>query len=622
MCGISAYLGPDTVAGKSFAERANQMLAHRGPDDLGLYVGDGSVLGHRRLAIVDLTPAGHQPMISPDGRWVIVYNGEVYNHLELRSKLCSAWDFRSRTDTETVMAALALHGPAALEQMVGMWALALWDAREKRLLISRDRYGQKPLYWRECADGSLRFASEIKPLLESEEMPAIYAPAMAEYLATGNYGHLRERTFFRDILSFPPAHWAFVRQGDAGPSPRRYWRFPIRPRAERRPYDEVVRRQFREAFEQAVSSQLMSDVAVGATLSGGLDSSAVVGAMIEHGGKSQVAIFTAQASGSAFDESSYVRDVERKWSGSLQIQWIPLERIPLSTSLSETVRIQEEPFGDPSIMAHGMLMEAARRASVPVILGGQGGDELLLGYHYMRDSLLASWLRSGKMMRLVGEARALSLKPRSLARIGLAAFLPEVESRSRRYSRQRRRAWLTSALRNVGRDELPRLASSSDISSVWLETVEQTTLPHLTHYDDRNGMAKSIEGRMPFLDHRLADVVGSIDERAFLRSGSSKRILRDACGDLLPPTVLNRQDKVGFFTPLTGMIKAEWQWVLEMISDDYARSLNLFDVDAVKRLLYNVRQASNGIIDEPLYVWRALSARIWAETFNVRPVEG
>src|ERR1700730_4072452 len=233
MCGISVYLGPDSAKGKTFAERANRLLTHRGPDDEGIYVGDGVVLGHRRLAIVDLSAAGHQPMISPDGRWVIIYNGETYNHLDLRTRLCRDWNFQSRTDTETVMAALALNGPAALEQMVGMWALALWDTHERRLLLSRDRYGQKPLYWRSNPDGSLRFASEMKPLLENEEQPAMYAPAIAEYLATGNYGHLVERTFFRDVFSFPPAHWAFIKLGDQRPSPNRYWRFPIRPKKER-----------------------------------------------------------------------------------------------------------------------------------------------------------------------------------------------------------------------------------------------------------------------------------------------------------------------------------------------------------------------------------------------------
>jgi len=505
--------------------------------------------------------------------------------------------------------------------MVGMWALALWDTQEKRLLVSVDRYGQKPLYWRNNPDRSLCFASEIKPLLENEEQPALYAPAIAEYLATGNYGHLGERTFFRDVFSFAPAHWAFIKLGDQRPSPIRYWRFPIRPKKERRPYDDTVRRRFRDAFEEAVSSQLMSDVPVGATLSGGLDSSAVVGAMVAHDERSQLPVFTAQAAGSPFDESRYVRDVEKRWSGSLQIHWVPLERMPISSVLQEAIQIQEEPFGDPSISAHGMLMAAARKAGVPVILGGQGGDELLFGYPYMLDSLLTTWLREGKVSAVLTEASSLGIKPASLVRMGLAALLPKEERRARLHSRQQRRSWLTPMLRNTGRNGLPQLAPQGDASALWLETVERTTLPHLTHYDDRNGMARSIEGRMPLLDHRLADVVGSTDEQAFLNQGRSKRILREACGNFLPREVLNRKDKIGFYTPLQAMLKSEWQWVMQMISDDHARSLNLFDIGAVKSLVKRVSQNSNHNIDNALCVWRALSVRVWAEAFDVSPIE-
>jgi asparagine synthase (glutamine-hydrolysing) len=617
MCGIAVYLGTNIEFGRRFGERANGMLKHRGPDDEGIFTDHQIAMGHRRLAIVDLSSAGHQPMVSPDKRWVIAYNGEIYNHLEIRQTLCKGWDFQSRSDTETLLAALAINGPESLESMVGMWAFALWDSRKQQLLISRDRYGQKPLYWRCCNDGSLRLASEIRPLIDEGEHPIMYATAVAEYLATGNYGHLGERTFFRDIYSLPPAHWAIIKPGDKRPSPVRYWRFPVLPKKERRPYDETVRRQFRDGFEEAVTSQLMSDVPVGATLSGGLDSSAVVGAMVAHGRKTQIPIFTAQAPGSAFDESRYVKDVEKRWSESLQIHWVSLEKMPISSQLQETIRIQEEPFGDPSICAHGMLMTAARKAGVPVILGGQGGDELLFGYPYMRDSLLATWLREGKVSSVLTEARILGIGPTGLVRMGLAAFLPEAERRARQHSRQRKRYWLTPMLRDIGQNGLLQLASAGDASTLWLETVERTTLPHLTQYDDRNGMAKSIEGRMPFLDHRLADVVCSTEQQAFLNQGLSKRILREACEDFLPQSVLKRRDKIGFFTPLGAMLQAERHWVLAMLSDDYARALDLFNIKAIKALLEGVIQTHSSNIDDVLRVWRALSVRVWAETFSL-----
>jgi asparagine synthase (glutamine-hydrolysing) len=616
MCGIAAYLGGADGSGGAFVLRANRLLAHRGPDDEGSFMEGPVALAHRRLAIVDLSVAGHQPMVSPDGRWVLVYNGEVYNHDRLRPRLCRGWPFRSSSDTETVLAALALNGPAALEQMVGMWALLLWDRREQRLLVSRDRYGQKPLCWRRGPDGSLRFASEIKPLLADDEQPALDPIAVAEYLATGNYGHLGARTFFRDVASFPPAHWAWVRPGDAGLMPQRYWRFPVVPARDRRPYDDAVRREFRRAFDEAVRSQLMADVPVGATLSGGLDSSTVVGAIASGGAKTPVPVFTAQAEGSRFDETPYVRAVEARWGGRLQIHWVRVERLPLSETLERAVCEQEEPFGDPSIIGHGLLMDAARAARVPVILGGQGGDEVLFGYPHMGQTLVANSLRAGRLTWAVPEMRALGLGWRTVCRVGLSSLLPGLERRARHRARLRRRAWLTPALRDAARNGRLPLASLSDLSGVWLENVERFALPHLTHYDDRSSMARSIEGRMPFLDHRLADLLAGVDERAFLAGGRLKRVLRDACGDLLPDSVLARRDKIGFFTPLADRLREEAGWVRQRLADDCARELGLFDPEDACRQLDRVA-AGTGDGEAVRRVWRALAVRVWAETFRV-----
>jgi asparagine synthase (glutamine-hydrolysing) len=619
MCGIAGYVGPDRAAGRAFAARANHLLAHRGPDDEGTYVGDGVVLAHRRLSIVDLSAAGHEPMISPDGRWILVYNGEVYNHEALRPRLDRSWAFRSRCDAETVLAALALDGPAALEAMVGMWALLLWDAAERRLLVSRDRYGQKPLYWRRGPDGSVRFASEIRPLLEVGERPAAFVPAVAEYLATGNYGHLGDRTFFRDVRAVPAASWAHVRAGQTDVEHRRYWRFPVLPARERRPYDDEARRGFRDAFEDAVSSQLMSDVPLGATLSGGLDSSAVVGAIAALDPKRSLPVFTAQAQGTPFDESAYVKAVERRWLGRIEVHTVTLEPVRASGTLGEAIRVQEEPFGDPSIIAHGLLMDAARKIGIPVLLGGQGGDELLCGYPFMTDALLAASLRAGRVGWVMREARALGLPATSLGRIALSAMAPAVEGWARRRSRLRRRTWLSPVVARAAEVGAP-LAATADASAVWLEAVERMALPHLTHYDDRSAMARSIEGRMPFLDHRLADVIGRLEYRALVDGGSRKRILRDTCGDLLPEAVLARRDKIGFFTPLREMLAAEQEWVRGMVTDEYARSLAVFDAPTVGA---HAQALSNRATPTRVaqVVWRALSVRVWAETFGVAALE-
>lgn len=617
MCGIAAYLGSDISAGRQFVCRANALLAHRGPDDEGAFVGDRVVLGHRRLKIVDLTNAAHQPMTSPDGRWTLIYNGEVYNHASLRAALSSRWTFRSRSDTETVLAALAVQGPDALERMVGMWALALWDADTRTLLLSRDRYGQKPLYWRSMADGSMRFASEIAPLIDAGEQPEMYQPAIAEFLATGNYGHLGTRTFFRDVQSFPPAHWARV-SVDRQITPTRYWRFPIVPGRDQRPYDDVVGREFADAFQEAVASQLMSDVPVGATLSGGLDSTAVAGAMAASSSTGRIPIFTAQAAGYPHDESAYVKAVAARWGGRLDIHWVDLRQLSLATAVGQTIRAQEEPFGDPSIVAHGLLMDAARAAGVPVVLGGQGGDELLFGYTGMGHALLATSLRAGNFGWVFDEAKALGLGTKALARIGLAAAAPGLERRMRERSRRRRRTWMTPVLQQAAEESRRPLAASSDANSVWLEFVERLSLPHLTHYDDRSGMRRSIEGRMPFLDHRLATVVASLQPAAFLHDGKLKHVLRDACKPLFPVTVLERRDKIGFFTPLAAMLRADHDWVRTRVTDDYARAMGVFEPAPIISALDRITQ-SRGSLEDARRVWRTLAVRVWSETFQVRP---
>ena len=617
MCGIAAYLGSELSRGKRSVERALELLRHRGPDDEGVYSDGPVVLGQRRLAIVDLSASAHQPMVSPDGRWALIYNGEVYNHLALRSRLCRAWTFRSHGDTETVLAALALHGPAALPEMVGMWALALWDRAEQRLLISRDRYGQKPLYWRRDPCGALRLASEIKPLLAAGERPEMFAPAVADFLATGNYGHFGTRCFFRDVMVFPPAHWAYSKPHDPEPTPIRYWQFPAVPTRDRRPYDATVRRQFRAAFEEAVDSQLMSDVPVGATLSGGLDSSAVVGAMASR--RAETPIFTAQCADSAYDESQYVRAVDERWSGRLQIHWTPVRRMRIPEFLREEVLIQEEPFGDPSIAAHRQLMTAARGAGVPVILGGQGGDELLFGYPHMMCSLISSSLRAGRLAWAWSESRTLGLSPQLLARIGLSAAAPSLEHWLRNKARVQYRDWLSPALRDAATGETAELAVWSNAAATQLETVERVAIPHLTHYDDRSGMSLSVEGRMPFLDHRLADVLAHVDYGGFLHGGFSKRILRDACGDLLPKAVAERRDKIGFYTPVKQMLLDDFNYVKRILLDDFARELNLYDLPAVAKNLEQLPRGPEASATATC-LWRVLAVRMWAEAFSIQPL--
>jgi asparagine synthase (glutamine-hydrolysing) len=616
MCGISIYLGPDKESNRSLVNRSIRLMNHRGPDDRGVVISDdGIAIGHTRLSIVDLSAAGHQPMTSPDGRFVITYNGEIYNHRSLRDRYCRGWEFRGSSDTETLLALYALKGADVFAELVGMWAFGIWDSVQKKLVVCRDRYGQKPLYWRRFRDGSLGLASEFRPLLIEGEQNKFFSPAVAEYLSTGNYGHLGDKTFFDGIYSLPPGSFAEIRTFQDTIKPVAYWRFPSVPFAERRPYDLETKKRFRSAFEEAVQSQLMSDVTLGATLSGGLDSTAVVGAIAANS-ESKIHVFSAQCSGSKNDETQYVEAVRSKWGSKLDVHYVQLKAMRLQDSLANTIRIQEEPIGDPSMSAHGMLMDKARDLGVKVVLGGQGSDEILFGYGFMGTSLISNAIRLGKLSWALREGRAWGLKSRGWLRTGLSAFMPETERKMRMSARKKYGSWLTRELMLGAEACIPDLSSCSDAAAVQLEAVERTALPHLVHYDDRSGMARSIEGRMPFLDHRLADVISTIDQSAFLHDGMLKWILRDACGDLMPDEVRLRRDKVGFHTPLHEMLIREIDWVESMILDEFGRQLGAYQCDMIGIKINSIRTKTTSAM-QYVDVFRTLAFRMWAEEFNV-----
>ncbi|MDB5258757.1 MAG: hypothetical protein JWM14_3452, partial [Chitinophagaceae bacterium] len=395
MCGIAFALGGETTKALLFAERANRLLAHRGPDGEGIFQEKQVVLSHRRLAILDLSEAGAQPMQTEDNRYVIVHNGEIYNHLKLRNDFLPHVTFRGLSDTETLLLLYVHLGEKMLQHLVGMWAFAIWDSKEETLFVCRDRYGQKPLYHRRSPDGALLFSSEIKPLIEDQEHPLMNETAVVEYLALGNYGHLDNQTFFKEINSFRQGHYAKIKAGDGSFKEEQYWRLPKIKEKDKRPFDQELRSQLESIIEEAVSSQLLSDVKIGATLSGGLDSSIVVGAMAKTKTTS-TPVFTAQSANSKWDESQYVKAVEEKWStDKIDLHWKELNQTSIADHLVHYITVQEEPFGDPSIMAHGFLIAMAKENGVKVIVGGQGADEVFFGYESMIASLLSRGIRKG-----------------------------------------------------------------------------------------------------------------------------------------------------------------------------------------------------------------------------------
>ncbi|MEZ5031448.1 MAG: asparagine synthase (glutamine-hydrolyzing) [Saprospiraceae bacterium] len=613
MCGIAAILTPVPDRQAGFLDRAIHLLQHRGPDGQGRWQDATVGLAHTRLAILDLSEAGAQPMRSDSGHYVITYNGEIYNHLELRQKHFQGRRWRGHADTETLLALFEKLGTAMFAELVGMWAMAIWDTEAQRLLISRDRYGQKPLYYRFYPEGSFALSSEIKSLLLPGQKNPVNPLMAAEYLALGNYGHLGEQTFFAEVEQLLPGHFAWVQAGDQSLYPQAYWRLPCVSRKDKIFVGPSEIAQLREVLLKAVRSQTLSDVPIGATLSGGLDSSLVTGILAAKTFTSQpLNIFTAQSLGSRWDESVYVQAVHDKWGARIRLHSKDLNQIRISEHLERTLWIQEEPFGDPSIIAHGFLMDMAKDAGIKVVLGGQGADEVFRGYPHSIQQLFAHELSHFNLRYALPEMRQAGLYLFDWLRILLGAYFPSFERALRMHSRAQRRSFLSPALQEAaqgaGKHDLPL---ANDWEAAMAESLAGVHIPHLVHYDDRNGMARSIEGRMPFLDHRLLELTAAWKPQAFYQRGFSKSLIRQAGKEFLPEAVINRRDKIGFFTPLFEMLRQEIGYVHQLIE-----CFSWVDKKVLESDIAAI--AGNGAnLECAQRLWRVACLASWCKRFDV-----
>ncbi len=611
MCGIAGYIGGNKEMGRAFAEKAKTLLLHRGPDDSGIFSNEYVTLLHRRLSILDLSESGHQPMTSSCGRYTIVFNGEIYNHLELRKRYLSGHNFRGHSDTETIIELFRLMQHKMLAEMVGMWAIIIWDNESKRAFISRDRYGQKPIYIRHI-DNSWQLASEVKPLIRENENLTADPTAVVEYLAVGNYGHLGAHTFFRDIKEFPQGHYTWLSGNETSFTPTPYWTLPDIKESDKRQFDAQAKKELHDCIVEGVLSQTLADVPVGITLSGGVDSSVVAGILSTYYDK-EIHIFTAQAPASKFDESRYVDDViflNKK--GNFIVHKNNLDELSIKEELTKYIRIQEEPFGDPSIMAHGFLMKMAADAHIKVILNGQGADEVFFGYNNLAQAILLKQFSSMQFGTFYKNLSKMSLGKMYMLRTLLMSLMPSVETNLRTKSRIKRREILNEQLLEGVDNNLITLYNYNNPYDVWKESIYGAQIPHLVHYDDRNGMSSSIEGRMPFLDHRIAECVATIQSGAFLKYGLRKFLLRESCKQYLPSSVYNRTDKIGFYTPLLNALYKDADWVKTKLQSQPILKKECENI-LLKKLYGKTLTVSEG-----LQIWRSISVAIWQAEFGIQ----
>jgi len=557
VCGVFGILSASPVA-PGLLEAAQAIQRHRGPDAQNircLQVGRWHVgIAHQRLAIIDLSSAGVQPMLSPSGRSLIAYNGEVYNYLELRRELeARGVTFRTRTDTEVIAAACEEYGvTSALSRMNGMWAFVWIDLATPRIVIARDRFGVKPMYLCEHG-GALAFGSEIKTLLRALGLRcAVNTRAVATFLRALQQDTADE-TFFTGIVRLAPGHFAEIDGWGATARPRisRYW--SLEEAADTPTAEPAAIEQTRALLEDAVRLRLRSDVPVGLLLSGGLDSSAIAAVASKLlGPGADLTFISAVSDDPATDESAYIRTVARHLRRpvrEVRLEFPTAQVLPLIARVTEQC---DEPIGGFSCVAQNLLMQQAQAAGVTVLLSGQGADEVFCGYRKYAAFQLQSLLRRGHWLQAARLLAGFVRERTVLGELNMAD--------ARRYLP----AWMTPALADVGGAALadatllcPPLGNRADVRDRQRADIEALSIPALTHWEDRNSMAWSSEVRNPFLDYRLVRLGVGLPMALKVCCGWTKYVLRRAVVSSLPAEIVWRRDKRGFTTPEARMLRNE-----------------------------------------------------------------
>jgi asparagine synthase (glutamine-hydrolysing) len=618
MCGIvGAVARGDARLAADELEASLRAIAHRGPDERGSWMGGECTLGHTRLAIIDLTEAAAQPMRSDDGGVVLVFNGEIYNHHDLRRELeTRGHTFRSRSDTESILRGYQVWGDGVIERLDGMFALALWDAARGRLLLARDRAGKKPLFYGE-ANGMFRFGSTVAALHAAGHPRGIDESALPFYLA---YGFVPPpATFHRDVAQLPPASRLVLERGRA-PRVDTYWQPPFGESAGPVPTFAEASAHVRDLTVAAVARRLESDVPLGAFLSGGIDSTIVVGVMARLLGQ-RVRTFSIGFTGDPrFDETEFARLAAR----SFGTDHTEFKLEPSSFDLVETlVDHHDGPFGDSSAIPTYVVSKLARQ-HVTVALTGDGGDELFCGYERFIAAELSERVPSplrrvaSNLIHLLPAAESERSKLGKARRVLSAAALP-LPDRVARWS-----SFFFDPRQLLRRDLSDALERAIDAPLAWQRAIFDRSRGHtvlarvLDHnfrtylpFDllvkaDRTSMAHGLETRSPFLDTALIEYVARLPA-GHLRSTVTKRVLKHAFRDLLPAAI-RRRGKMGFGVPLGAWFRGDLNERLHDYLGESARLRRWLDGAALAKLL---QEHDDRVADHAQKLWLLLTLEVW-----------
>lgn len=626
MCGIAGTFAFKGSVGEEYIRRMGDAQAHRGPDDSGVYINPGKTvgLGHRRLAIIDLSAGGHQPMSNEDATVWITFNGEIYNYKELRKSLEGRHVFRSQSDTEVIVHLYEEYGEDCVTRLRGMFAFAIWDENKKQLFLARDRAGKKPLKYY-IDEHRFVFASELKSILADPSIPRVVdAEAIHHYLTLQYVPH--PQTGFQGIVKLPPAHSMVVKDGKM--TMRRYWKLDYRNKENHT--SEEWKEQIRNALEESVRIRLISDVPLGAFLSGGVDSSAVVAMMARHS-STPVKTFSIGFEDAEHNELGKAKLVSQLFSTDHTEFVVRPNALEIFEKL---VYHYEEPYADSSAIPTYYVSKLTRQ-HVTVALNGDGGDESFAGYPWYaiqklvaRLDVLPRGLRTivfqkilANIVRLrkttatrrlhLGLSSAADLPARRYLRYFTSSYFSE-EEKLQMYTPEFRAAMQAADTASIIEKIYTGIAADDPLDYAMGTDIESYLPDALLAKVDIATMANSLEARSPFLDNVLMELAASIPAEQKMPGGKLKHLLKESLKEILPSEILYAP-KHGFTVPLGAWFRGPLkQMAEEKLLDPQSKIQSYIKTDAIRKLL---DEHQSGRIDHGSRLWNLLTLEQWLETF-------
>ncbi|MBU3925952.1 asparagine synthase (glutamine-hydrolyzing) [Patescibacteria group bacterium] len=580
MCGIIGTIGK--IPKKEEFEKARDVLSHRGPDDFGAYYNekDGVALGHRRLSIIDLSLAGHQPFLSNDGRYAVVFNGEIYNYLELKKELENFYDFKTKTDTEVLLASYIKWGKDCLQKFNGMFAFAIWDEEKKELFCARDRLGVKPFYYSSInSEQVFCFSSEIKGLLALEIKPEPNDKIIYDYLAYGLYDHSNE-TFFNKILKLPAGHYLVYKNNKLDIF--KYWDLADIKKAPSKISLIEAKEKFLELLSDSIKLRLRSDVKVGVNLSSGLDSATLLFFAEKITGRN-LDIFSMCSVEEEYDECSLIKNFldekqKNKWHRSCLK---PEEVMELIVQLIES---QDEPYGGIPTIAYHQLAGLEKDKGVTVVLEGQGGDEILAGYKYYQPEFIENMMKEKQGFK----------------------YSQDMSTQINTYVLK------DSFLKKEFHNFIYRRPFKSELLNAQYRDIVYSKLPRVLRFNDRMSMVFGREWRQPYLDYRIVEMCFFLPDELKINNGVQKFLLRETMKEIVPSDAGQRPKKT------FGAIQTPWfrkylkDYIIEILNSESFGQRPYWNQEKV---LEEANKFFNGEGDNSFFIWQWVNLELWLRKY-------